>query len=530
MFKKCEFWLKKVAFLGHVVSEDSIKVDPSKIAAIVGWEAPKSVAEIRSFLGLAGYYRRFVEDYSRIAVPLTRLNKKGEKFIWIDECEKCFQTLKSRLVIAYASRQLKEHEETYPTHDLELAVVIHAIKTWRHYLYGKKFQIKSDHKSLTYLFTQKDLNMRQRRWLELLKDYDCDIQYHPGKANVVADALSKKWASKPEVGPSSNAALCAAASSSIEGDEEYIIETAEDPVEQGLIHKFTMMFTALKISPDLVDEVKVAILQDPHLKIVQEDLEKGMSNPDFTLDSDKTDGQSERTIQILEDMLRACALDFKGAWDKKLSLIEFAYNNSYQATIQMAPYEALYGKKCRTPLLWNEVGERRIVGPEFVEETCRVIDQIKERVKTAQVRQKHYANNRCRDLEFAVGDKVFLKISPVRAYQLALPPSMSSVHDVFHVSLLKKYVRDSSHILTADPPDLTEDLTFEVVPMMLSSRKCVEWGMGLGSFVTLVPFVVFYLNMLCTGGASGEDRGTVVSDVDAGLAMVMWHCGLRGRR
>ncbi|KAJ4961473.1 hypothetical protein NE237_021383 [Protea cynaroides] len=190
-------------------------------------------------------------------------------------------------VIAYASRQLKEHEKNYPTHDLELAAVIYAIKTWRHYLYGEKFQIKSDHKSLTYPFTQKDLNMRQRRWLELLKDYDCDIQYHPGKANVVADALSRKWASKPEAGPSTNAALCVAASSSMEIDEEHIIETAEDPVEQGLIHKFTMMFVALKISPSLIDEVKVAILQDPYLKTVQEDLEKGTCNPYFTLESDK---------------------------------------------------------------------------------------------------------------------------------------------------------------------------------------------------------------------------------------------------
>ncbi|KAJ4976462.1 hypothetical protein NE237_001568 [Protea cynaroides] len=165
----------------------------------------------------------------------------------------------------------------------------------------------------------------------------------------------------------------------------------------------------------------------------------------------------------------------------------------------MAPYEAFYGNKCWTPLLWDKVGEKRIVGPEFVEETCKAVDQIKNRVKTAQVRQKHYADKRCRDLEFTVGDKVFLKVSPVRglkrfrkkgklcpryggpyeilsrcgkvAYQLALPPAMSSVHNVFHVSLLKKYVRDPLHILVADPPDLTEDLTFEVVPIKLISRK-----------------------------------------------------------
>ncbi|KAJ4953269.1 hypothetical protein NE237_030101 [Protea cynaroides] len=209
-FTKCEFWLSEVAFLGHVVSAEGIEVDPSKIEAIVKWEAPKSIVEIRSFLGLAGYYRRFEEDYSQIVVPLTSLTKKGENFVWTDKCEKSFQTLKTKLisasiltipvpeqsftlytdasrlglgcvlmqgeqVIAYASRQLKTHEKNYPTHDLELAAVVHAVKIWRHYLYGEKFQIKLDHKSLTYLFNQKELNMRQRRWLELLKDYDCDI-------------------------------------------------------------------------------------------------------------------------------------------------------------------------------------------------------------------------------------------------------------------------------------------------------------------------------------------------------------------
>ncbi|KAJ4954535.1 hypothetical protein NE237_011318 [Protea cynaroides] len=213
----------------------------------------------------------------------------------------------------------------------------------------------------------------------------------------------------------------------------------------------------------------------------------------------QTDGQLERIIQILEDMLRACVIDFKGSWDEKLPLIEFAYNNSYQATIQMSPYEALYGRKCRTPLFWNKVGERSIVGPKFVEETCRVVDIIKERVRTAQNRQKQYADTRRRDLEFAVGDKVFLKLSPMRglkrfglkgklspryvgpyeilakqgkvAYQLALPPSMSSVHDVFHISLLKKYVKDPMHVLTVDLLELTDDLTFEVTPIEITSRK-----------------------------------------------------------
>ena len=226
-FSKCEFWLREVAFLGHVVSSKGVMVDPSKVEAVSSWPRPTSVTEIRSFLGLAGYYRRFVQDFSKIASALTRLTKKGVDFVWSEECEKSFEELKERLitapvlvspdssggltvytdasmrglgcvlmqhgkVIAYASRQLKEHEKKYPTHDMELAAVVHALKIWRHYLYGEKILIFTDHKSLKYFFTQKELNMRQRQWLELVKDYDCDIQYHPGKANVVADALSRK--------------------------------------------------------------------------------------------------------------------------------------------------------------------------------------------------------------------------------------------------------------------------------------------------------------------------------------------------
>ncbi|CAA0832652.1 Uncharacterized mitochondrial protein AtMg00860, partial [Striga hermonthica] len=226
-FSKCEFWLDRVAFLGHIVTAKGIKVDPSKIEAVSKWDTPRSVADVCRFLGLAGYYRRFIEGFSKIAQPLTNLTKKVVRFDWSPRYEKSFQELKRRLttapvlsipdptlefiiysvaskmglgcvlmhqgrVVAYASRQRKPHEQNYPTHDLELAAVVHALKIWRQYLYGDKCEIFTDHKSLKYIFTQKELNMQQRRWLELVKDYNCTISYHPGKANVVADALSRR--------------------------------------------------------------------------------------------------------------------------------------------------------------------------------------------------------------------------------------------------------------------------------------------------------------------------------------------------
>ncbi|KAJ9561478.1 hypothetical protein OSB04_006638 [Centaurea solstitialis] len=214
-FSKCEFWLKEVQFLGHILTQEGIK------------ESPKSPSEVRNFLGLADYYRRFIEHFSAIAMPLTALTKKDVKFEWTSTCERAFNKLKGKLtsapiltlpngtdgfvvycdasklglgyvlmqdrkVIAYALRKLKVHELNYPTHDMELAAVVYALKIWRHYLYGVKCEIYTDHKSLQYLLNQKELNMRQRRWIELPSDYDCEILYHPGKGNVVADALSRK--------------------------------------------------------------------------------------------------------------------------------------------------------------------------------------------------------------------------------------------------------------------------------------------------------------------------------------------------
>ncbi|WVZ51513.1 LOW QUALITY PROTEIN: hypothetical protein U9M48_002657 [Paspalum notatum var. saurae] len=212
-FSKCAFWLREVSFLGHILSEKGVVVNSTKV------EDPETVTEIRSFLGLVGYYRRFIKDFSKTAKPMTSLTKKNAKY--------AFQTLKKLLtsapvlaqpdvtkpldvycdapgnglgyvlmqegrVIAYASRQLRKHEVNYPTHDLELAAVVHALKIWRHYLLGNTCHIYTDHKSPKYILTQPELNMRQRRWLKLIKDYDLKIHYHLGKANVVVDALSHR--------------------------------------------------------------------------------------------------------------------------------------------------------------------------------------------------------------------------------------------------------------------------------------------------------------------------------------------------
>jgi hypothetical protein len=201
-------------------------VDPSNIQDVLRWNVLTSVGDIWSFLGLVGYYRRFIEGFSKISKPMTELLEKDKKSRWTPACEASFQKLKKRLttalilvmpdmekqfsidcdasgqglgcvlmqdghMVAYTSQQLSKHEVHYPTHDLEQAVVVHTLTIWRHYIIGKRCELYTNHKSLKYIFTQLDLNLHQRRWLELIKDYDLGINYHPRKANVIADALSR---------------------------------------------------------------------------------------------------------------------------------------------------------------------------------------------------------------------------------------------------------------------------------------------------------------------------------------------------
>ena len=202
---------------------------------------------------------------------------------------------------------------------------------------------------------------------------------------------------------------------------------------------------------------------------------------------------------MLEDMLGACVLNHKGSWEEHLPLVEFAYNNSYQASIQMAPYEALYGRPCRSLIYWTKVEESSITGPELIRDTLEKVSLIRQRLLTTQSRQKSYADRRRRPLEFGVGDHVFFKVMPKRgvvrfdkcgkllprfigpfeilervgtvAYRLALPPSMSGVHELFHVSMLRRYTPDPAHVVDWGEIEVDTDGTFEEGPVCIMDSR-----------------------------------------------------------
>nr|GFA53396.1 putative reverse transcriptase domain-containing protein [Tanacetum cinerariifolium] len=461
---------------------------------------------------LAGYYRRFIEGFSKIAKPITKLTQKKVKFEWGDKQEASFQLLKQKLcsapilalpegsedfiiycdasnkglgavlmqrekVISYASRQLKIHEKNYTTHDLELGAVVFALKIWRHYLYGTKCTVVTDHKSLQHILDQKELNMRQSRLLELLSDYDCKIRYHPGKANVVADALSRKEREPP---------LRVRA----------LVMTIGLDLPRQILDAQTKATKPENIKEEAVGGMLVENSRDPE-KVRKEKLEPRTRLEMSTAYHLETDGQSEWTIQTLEDMLRACAIDFGKGWVNHLPLVEFSYNNSYHATIKVA--EALYGRKCRSPVCWTEVGEAQILGPELIQKTTEKIVQIKKRMQAARDRQKSYADLKRKPMEFQVGDKVMLKVSPWKgvvrfgkrgklnpryvgpfkvleriedvAYKLDLPKELSRVHNTFHVSNLKKCHADEPLAVPLDGLHFDDKLHFLEDPVEIVDRE-----------------------------------------------------------
>ncbi|GKC17040.1 putative reverse transcriptase domain-containing protein [Tanacetum coccineum] len=182
---------------------------------------------------------------------------------------------------------------------------------------------------------------------------------------------------------------------------------------------------------------------DLELRAIVKSLQKALgTNLDMsTAYHPQTDEQSERTIKTLEDMLRSCVINFRKGWVNHLPLVEFSYNNSYYASIKAASFEALYGRKCRSPVYWAEVGEVQLSGPKIVQDTTEKIIQIKQRIQAARDRQKIYADLKRKPMEFQVGDRVMLKVGAV-AYRLEIPQELSRVHNMFHVSNLKKFYAD----------------------------------------------------------------------------------------
>ncbi|GKC43538.1 putative reverse transcriptase domain-containing protein [Tanacetum coccineum] len=527
-FSKCELWLREVQFLGHVINGNEIHVDPSKIEAVKNWKAPKTPSEVRLFLGLAGYYCRFIENFSKIAKSLTILTQKCKTFNWDEEHELAFQTLKDKLcnalvlalpdrpedfmvycnasgiglgcvlmkrvkVIAYASRQLKIHEKNYTTHDLELGAVVFALKIWMHYLYRTKS-------------------------IELFSDYDCEIRYHPGKANVVADALSRKERLKPKRVRAINMTLQSSIKDRILAAQRRLWMSLQDCrkgdvrtliIDEAHKSKYSVHPGADKMYYDLRDRLRLSIKGHlacfSNLRFPNGNGKQSMQEALGTrLDMSTTyhpqiDGQSKRTIQTLEYMLRAYVLDFEGSWDVHFSLVEFSYNNSYHSSVRCTPFEALYGRKCHLPIMWAEVGEGQLIGPELVQETTEKIKQINYRLKTARDHQNSYDDRKMKPLEFSVGDYVLLKVSPWKgvvrfrkkgklaprfvgpfeiiekvglvAYWLYLPKELNGVHDTFHVSNLKKCLVDPTLQVPLDEIQVDAKLNFVEEHVEILERK-----------------------------------------------------------
>ncbi|GJT41148.1 putative reverse transcriptase domain-containing protein [Tanacetum coccineum] len=248
--------------------------------------------------------------------------------------------------------------------------------------------------------------MRQRRWIELVSDYDCVIRYHPGKANVVADALSKK-----DKEPIRVRALVVTVHNNLPKQirNAQVEACKEENIgAEGFLGKGEPLFGGLR---DLIvlesHKSKYFIHPGPEKKFKAEH-----QKPSGLLQQPEIPVWNERTIQTLEDMLRACVIDFGSGWDKHLPLAEFSYNNNYHASIKAAPFEALYERKCRSPICWSEVGDVQLTRPEMIRETTKMIVQIKNRLLATCSRQKSYAGVRRKPLEFEVGGKVMLKVSP----------------------------------------------------------------------------------------------------------------------
>ncbi|GJV71552.1 putative reverse transcriptase domain-containing protein [Tanacetum coccineum] len=525
-FSKCEFWLQEVHFLGHVVNNEGIHVDPSKIEVVKNWKPPKTPTEIRSFLGLAGYYRRFIVNFSKIAKPLTLLTQKNKKFDWGDEQENAFQTLKDMLcdapilalpegtddfvVYCDASNQgtnvvadaLSRKERLKPRRARAMSMTIHSsikarileaqseasknVNTPAEMLKGLDKQLERKEDGGLYLAERIWVPVYGNlRTLIMNEAHATRYSVHPGADKMYYDLRGLYWwpGMKKDIATYVSKCLTCSKVKAEHQKPSGLLQQPEIPewkwenitmdfinklprTSSGhdsiwvIVDRLTKSAHFLAIREDYKIErlarlyineivarhgVPVSIISDRDSYFTSrfwQSLQKALGTRlDLsTAYHPETDGQSKRTIQTLEDMLRACVIDFSGNWDTHLPLVEFSYNNSYHSSVKCAPFEALYGRKCRTPIAWAEVGESKLFGPEIVQETTDKIVQIRERLKAARDRQKSYADNRRKPLEFNVGDKVLLKVSPKKGVKCLADVTL-------HVPLEEVKIDDKLHFV-----------------------------------------------------------------------------------
>ncbi|GJQ98606.1 putative reverse transcriptase domain-containing protein [Tanacetum coccineum] len=520
-FSKCEFWLQE--------------------------KAPTTPSEARSFLGLAGYYRRFIENFFKIAKPLTSLTQKNQKYEWGEKQEEAFQTLKDNLLFSDYECEIKYHpgKANVVADALTQGEAFNDENVIAKGLNGTNQQIeKREDRSLHYM---------DRIWVPLVggvrtKNMDevhkTMYSVHPGADKMYYDLRDMYWwpSMKKEIAIYVSKCLTCAKVKAEHQRPSGLLQQPEIP--EWKWEKIAMDFiTKLPRSSSGHDAIWVIVdrlTKSAHFLAIREDysMEKlarlyideivarhgvptsiisdrdGRFTSRFwqtmqkalgtrldmsTAYHPQTDGQSERTIQTLEDMLRACVIDFGGSWNIHLPLAEFSYNNSYHSSIRCAPFEALYGRKCRSPVLWAEIGDSGLIGPELVQETTDKVVVIRDRLKAARDRQKSYADNRRKPLEFQVGDHVMLKVSPWKgvvrfgkkgklaprfvgpfeilerigpvAYRLRLPEELSSVHDTFHVSNLKKCLADANLHVPLDEIKVDKTLRFVEEPLEIMDRE-----------------------------------------------------------
>ncbi|GJR29195.1 putative reverse transcriptase domain-containing protein [Tanacetum coccineum] len=465
-FSKCDFWLDSVQFLGHVIDRSGVHVDPAKIEAIKNWAAPMTPTEVRQFLGLVGYYRRFIEGFSLISKPLTKLTQKDKKYEWGKEEEEVFQTLKLKLCSA-PILALPEGTEDFVVYCDASLKGYGAVLMQREKERNKPLRVRAMMMTV-HNDLPKQIHEAQK---EAMKRKNSKYSIHPGLDKMYQDLKMLYWwpNMKEDIATYVRKCLTCAKVKVEYQKPSGLLQQPEIPVWKW--ERITMDFVSGLPRTPSGHGVPVLIISDRDSHFTSrfwKSLQKALgTNLDMsTAYPPQTDGQSERTIQTLKDMLRVCVIDFGSSWDRHQPLVEFSYNNSYHASIKAAPYEALYGRKCRSPISWSEVGDNQLTGPELICDTTEKIVQIKNHLLTVSSRQKSYADRRTKPLEFEVGDMVLLKVSPWKgvvhfgkreklspryirrfkilarvgpvAYTLELPEELKGINSTFHVSNLKK--------------------------------------------------------------------------------------------